>query len=68
VTNADGLVRSEDGNAVVVGAEGDDVFPGDAGVGCEIGVVSGLDGAVERVDDVIVTFQPNVEIKLVALG
>ena len=42
--------RSEDGNAVVVGAEGEDVFPGVAGVGGEMGVVSGLDGAVEYVD------------------
>ena len=45
---------SEDGNAVVVGAEGEDVFPGVAGVGREMGVVSGLDGAVEDVDDVVV--------------
>jgi hypothetical protein len=38
--------RSEDGEVVVVGAEGEDLFPGVAGVGGEMGVVSGLDGAV----------------------
>ena len=41
--------NSEDGDAVVVGAEGEDVLPGVAGVGGEMGGVSGLDGAVEDV-------------------
>ena len=40
-----------------MGAEGEDVFPGVAGVGREMGVVSGLDEAVEHVDDIHLTTQ-----------
>lgn len=52
--SGDGAFGSEDGEAVVAGAEGEDVLPGVAGVGGEMGVVSGLDGGVEDVDDVVV--------------
>ena len=44
------------------------MFPGVAGVGGEMGVVSGFDGAVEDVDDVVVLLQADVEIEFVALG
>jgi hypothetical protein len=49
--------RSEDGEAVVVGAEGEDVLPGVAGVGGEMGGVGGLDGGGEDVDEVVVLLQ-----------
>jgi hypothetical protein len=39
---------------VVVGAEGEDLLPGVAGVGGEMGIVRGLDGGGEDVDDIVV--------------
>ena len=60
-------MRSEDGEAVAVGAEGQDVCPGVAGVGGEMGGVGGLDGAVEDVDDVVVLLQADVKVESVAL-
>jgi hypothetical protein len=75
------VISSEDSNAVVVGAEGEDLFPrlahttapsslrfGSARVGGEMGVVSGLDEAVENVDDVVVLFRADVKVESVALG
>ena len=63
---------SKDGDAVVVGAEGEDVLPGVAGVGGEMGVVSGLDGAVvlyislETVEER--RFDPKIQAKMIAIN